>query len=74
MDCQISTNYPGIKLVLMVGKKDKIEKLSSCALVVHTTAKDVINFHVAERTRMAVKSTKKKNYHASGAKTAVFLC
>ena len=42
--CKMSFNYPGMKLeTALLRKEDKIERLSSCALVVHATAKQVIS-------------------------------
>ena len=66
------SNYPGIKLEpTFETLEDKIEHLSSCAYVVHTTANK--SFHVVERRRTSSKCQKMKNARAKRAKILFFI-
>ena len=66
------SNYPRCKLEPALGTyEDKVEHLSSYALVVHTTSKQ--SFHVVERTRTSSRYQKMKNACAKPAKILFFI-
>ena len=67
------SNYPGIKLERALGTyKDKIEHLLSYALVVHTTAKQVISSR--RKNENVFKMSKDEKCTCKACKNTVFYC
>ena len=69
--CKMSSDYPGIKLKPALGTwEDKIEHLSSYALVLHTTVKQVISRR--RRNENVCEMSKNENCKCKACETAVF--
>ena len=78
---KMCSNYPGIKLEPVLGTKKKIEHLSSCPHVVHSTAKLVISRRrknenvdkMSKNEKCMCKACKKAGFHCQICKLVGFL-